>query len=244
MSHWPFFFLWTVCSCRSPIFLLRFCSFPSQFKEWFICQCFIYDIDLQYPLPLPPKWVICLLTLFTVCSDGFCSLGKEEGKRQTLPQLCPSGSQATFVPSQAKKTAWNQMCKHPGAGETGSSGDQHERSDGSHTSSHPRAQGSQQVGWGWGEAALRGRPGVRSLHRLGLYGECEIPPELGRTWHLDSGEQSIPHPTQNEAWRRPVMRGEGQDPESVLLSGTLADSPRLWALSVPGWREKHQWSRF
>lgn len=36
------------------------------------------------------------------------------------------------------------------------------------------------------------------------------------------------------------MRGEGQDPESVLLSGTLADSPRLWALSVPGWREKHQ----
>lgn len=35
------------------------------------------------------------------------------------------------------------------------------------------------------------------------------------------------------------MRGEGQDPESVLLSGTLADSPRLWALPVPGWREKH-----
>lgn len=57
--------------------------------------------------------------------------------------------------------------------------------DGFLTSSTSRAQqgagGSQSSGRGWGGWE------VGSPYGLGFCTGCEIPPELSRTWHLDSG---------------------------------------------------------
>lgn len=107
------------------------------------------------------------------------------------------GPQATFVPAQAKKAAQNQMCQHPGAGETGGRGDQREPGEGHRHSSPPRAQGSQQTGGK--PPSGRGQGSDPATGWVCTENVKFLLSSAGRTWLLDSGEQSIPYPTQNEA---------------------------------------------
>lgn len=190
-------------------FSLGFCSlFLLYFQELFICEPFVCHTDCKH------FSAVCQLslTLFLVCSVSGFIFGKG-GRKEA------KAARASLAGFQPKKTAPITCVNIQESGARGH-GDCCEPWW-PQPSSYHWGHGIQQTRW----AVLRERPGVRSLHGLGLYRGCEIPPELSRTWHLTLGEQSIPDPTQNRAWGKPVMGGEGQDLGSVL-SGTLADSPQ------------------
>lgn len=195
-SHGPFFFLWNVCSCLLFIFSLGFCSlFLLYFQELFICEPFVCHTDCKH------FSAVCQLslTLFLVCSVSGFIFGKG-GRKEA------KAARASLAGFQPKKTAPITCVNIQESGARGH-GDCCEPWW-PQPSSYHWAHGIQQTRW----AVLRERPGVRFLHGLGLYRGCEIPPELSRTWHLTLGEQSIPDPTQNRAWGKPVMGGERAGP--------------------------------